>query len=98
MMAYNHATGVFYIRSRFKLRKECLVVASSWLILLSIEYVTYTGLIARLNPKCYLLVFRRKDLCDARAKPKMSSKLQMQTYPPPVEASGGQEQYYVRSS
>ena len=56
-------------------------------------------LLAHLNT-CSLnisLVFHRKDLCDARAKPKMSSKFQMRCTPP-VEVSGGQEQYYIRSS
>ena len=43
------------------------------------------------------LVFHRKDLCDARTKPKMSSKFHMQMYPP-LEGSGSQDQYYIRSS
>ena len=47
----------------------------------------------------YLLVFCRKDLCDARPKPKMSSKMQNGPTPwnglPLVEASSGQEQYYM---
>ena len=44
-----------------------------------------------------LLVFHREDLCDARPKPKMSSNFKMRCTPL-VEASGGQEEYYIRSS
>ena len=41
------------------------------------------------------LVFCRKDLCEAKHETERSSK--KQTYPP-VEASGGQVQCYIRSS
>ena len=44
-----------------------------------------------------LMVFRRKDLWEARAKPEMSSEFQMRCISL-VEASGGQQKYYVRSS
>ena len=44
-----------------------------------------------------LLVFHRKDLCDTRGKPKTSSKFQMRCTCL-VEASGGQDQSYVKSS
>ena len=42
-------------------------------------------------------VFHRKDLFDAKHKTEMSSKFQMRCTPL-VEASGGWEQYYIRSS
>ena len=45
----------------------------------------------------HLLVFHRRDLCDARAQPEMSSKFQMR-HTSPIGSSGGQEQYYIRSS
>ena len=40
-----------------------------------------------------LLVFHRKDLCDARPKPEMSSKCRMGPFygmDPQLEASGGE--------
>ena len=41
---------------------------------------------------CYLLVFHRKDLCEA--KHEMQSVFKFSDVPP-LEASSGQDQYYI---
>ena len=54
-------------------------------MLYTVLKVTVSGtlktLLVLIHKDGYSLVFRRKDLCDARAKPEMSSKKQMQMYP-----------------
>ena len=50
-----------------------------------------------------LLVFHRKYLCEAKHEMQSVFKFSdvifaLKSDVPPVEASGGQEQYYVRSS
>ena len=73
------------------------------------SYVVISGILLQVNcdeiHKSFvvrsgtLLVFGRKDLCDARPKPEMSSYFQMKStcgsHVPPVVTSGGQGQKYI---